>query len=83
MIKLSFIIDLHKAFPNGQVSDPFMNASYLFDKNKNMIGHLDYSHEQFYLNQDYKFLKEAKHVLNKNNISYALKEYKESEILYK
>jgi len=82
MIKLSFITDLHNAFPNATVSDPFMNASYLFDKDRNMMGHLDYSHEEFYLNKDYEFFKEAKHVLNKEGIPYAEKEYNEAEIIY-
>jgi len=80
MIKLSFITDLHKAFPNATVSDPFMNASYLFDKDRNIMGHLDYSHEEFYLNKDYEFFKEAKHVLNKEGIKYAEKEYIEADI---
>ena len=82
MIKLSFITDLHKAFPNATVSEPFMNASYLFDKDRNMMGHLDYGHEELYLNEKYEFLKEAKYVLNKHGIKYALKEYAPEELLY-
>lgn len=82
MINLSFITDLHKAFPNAQVSDPFMNASYLFDKQKNMMGHFDYDHEEFYLNVDYEYSKEAKYKLNKMGIRYAEKEYNEAEIIY-
>lgn len=82
MINLSFITDIHKAFPNASVSDPFMNASYLFDKNKNMMGHFDYGHEEFYLNKDYEYIKEARHVLNEHDIPYVEKEYSAGELIY-
>lgn len=59
-----------------------MNASYLFDKNKNMMGHLDYGSEVFYLNKDYEYLDEAKHVLHEHGISFTEKEYQTGELLY-
>lgn len=82
MITLKFLSKLYKAFPNAILTDPFMNASYIFDKKGNMMGHYDYSETKIYLNDSYEFLKEAKYSLDRNDIEYELKHYKESEILY-
>lgn len=83
MIKIAFLSLLHLAFPNAQISEPVENASYLFDKNKTMMGHFDYAGECFYLNKDYEYFKEAKYKLKEHGINFAEKEYKEGEILYK
>lgn len=82
MINTKFLKNLIEAFPNGSISDPFANASYLFDKDKTMIGHFDYTGECFYLNKEYEYLKEAKHVLREHGVNYKLKQYKEHELIY-
>jgi len=83
MLNISFITDLHRAFPNAHISDPHQNASYVFDGNGAMMGHFDFNSPTFYLNKDYQFFKEAKYKLNECNIEYAEKEYSEAELMYK
>lgn len=85
MIETTFLRNILEAFPNGYVSQPILGSSYIYDKNQKIIGYFDYGFTKFYLNIDYKYSKEAQHVLKKENIDFEqrqMEEQKVADVLY-
>lgn len=82
MIKTNFITSICKAFPKAQITEPFIDSSYLFDSNGALIGHFSYRGEIFFLYEGYQFFAEAKQTLNKHNVHYEVREPDTAALMY-
>lgn len=74
-MKFSILNKLYQAIPNGSFTDSVLGASYITDRNGDIIGHIDFKNGAIFLNDKYEHLKQLIKRLDEVKLNYEIKKY--------
>lgn len=76
-MKFSILNRLYNAIPNGSFTDSVLGASYITDRNGNIVGHVDFITSELFINENYEHKDALAKRFDDQNLQYEFKNYAE------
>ena len=76
-MKLSIINRLYNAIPNGVMGPTALGASYITDKNGEILGHIDMGSGDIFVSESYEWKEQLAQRLDEQKLNYKFKDYEE------
>jgi len=76
-MKFSILNRLYKSIPNGSFTDSVLGASYITDRNGNIVGHVDFITSSIFINEKYEHKDALAKRFDEQKLNYEFKNYAE------